>query len=112
MKKNIGRPKQGKEPRVNKVSFRISNSAKNGALRLMNNSDLNSAINSLLENLDSNLIYVSHDEKELLQKVYGIEAISFYSKVILNDLNKARDIEKSNLFKEDYVDIKYSTHDS
>ena len=103
---------QGKEPRINKVSFRISNTAKNGVLKLMNNTNLNSAINSLLENLDSNLIYVSHDEKELLKKVYGIDAVSFYSKIILSDLNEARDIETRNFFKEDYVDIKYSTHDS
>ena len=95
-KRKVGRPpRSGKHgARNHRVSLRITETAKNAVCRLMQNDNLNNAINDLLENLDTHLVYVSDNEQKILADGLAIEeedVVSYYSSIILNDLEEAKD---------------------
>jgi hypothetical protein len=93
-KRKIGRPpRSGKHgARNHRVSLRLTDTAKNAVCRLMQNENLNHSINDLLENIEENLIYVSNYEQKLLDEGLGIkDTIGYYSSIILNDLEEAKD---------------------
>lgn len=90
-KRKAGRPPRSSEPRKHRVSLRITDSARNSVMRLMQNDNLNNSINDLLENLDTNLVYISNDEQQLLHDELEIEdVVSYYSSIILNDIDEAK----------------------
>ena len=93
-KQKVGRPcsSNSGKPRIHRVSLRITDSARNAVMRLIQNDNLNNAINDLLENLDTNLVYISKDEQQLLE--YGLniqDSVSYYSSIILNDLEESKE---------------------
>ena len=90
-KRKVGRPCSSKHgARNHRVSLRITETAKQAVCRLMKNDNLNNAINDLLENLDTHLVYVSDHEQKLLHDGLEIEdTIGYYSSIIWNDIEEA-----------------------
>lgn len=100
------------------MSFRISKDTEKAVKRLTNSTKLNTAMNELLENLESNIVFINENEKQILNDGLGIEdPVAYYSAIILNDLDESRHniIEKQNQAIEQYIDVgfeceKSSTH--
>ena len=93
-KRKVGRPpRSGKHgARNHRVSLRITETAKNAVTRMMQNDNLNNAINDLLENLDTHLVYVSDHEQQLLNDGLGIDdVVGYYSSIIMNDIEESKD---------------------
>lgn len=104
-----GRPRIDAKLRKSKtVSFRITPTAEKAVKRLMQSDNLNSAMNQLLENIESNIVFINDNEQQILNDGLGIEdAIAYYSAIILNDLEEARENiqEQSNQAIEEYIDV-------
>ncbi|WP_289108140.1 hypothetical protein [uncultured Pseudoalteromonas sp.] len=115
MKRKVGRPKKNPDELKNKtVSFRISQNTEKAVKRLTNNNKLNTAMNELLDNLESNIVFINEDEKQVLNDGLGIEdPVAYYSAIILNDLEEARHniIENQNQAIEQYIDVGFE-HES
>lgn len=113
--KKMGRPKKKPDELKSKtVSFRISKDTEKAVKRLTNSDKLNTAMNALLLNLESNLVYVTDSEKQVLKDGLGIEdPVAYYSAIILNDLEEARHniIENQNQAIEQYIDVGFE-HES
>lgn len=115
MKRKVGRPKKNPEQLKSKtVSFRISKDTEKAVKRLTNSTKLNTAMNELLENLESNIVFINENEKQILNDGLGIEdPVAYYSGIILNDLDESRHniIEKQNQAIEQYIDVGFE-HES
>lgn len=113
--KKMGRPKKKPDELKSKtVSFRISKDTEKAVKRLTNSTKLNTAMNELLENLESNIVFINENEKQILNDGLGIEdPVAYYSGIILNDLDESRHniIEKQNQAIEQYIDVGFE-HES
>lgn len=116
MKRKVGRPKKNPEQLKSKtVSFRISKDTEKAVKRLTNSIKLNTAMNELLENIESNIVFINNSEKQILNDGLGIEdPVAYYSAIILNDLEEARHniIENQNQAIEQYIDVGFEHEQS